>query len=83
MEMVKNNKLVLALVAAVLAGVAAFYANMNGDQKVEAPAADVAPVVVPADAVAAPAADVTVTAAPATPAAAPAADAATSAAEKK
>ena len=35
MEMIKNNKVVVAVVAALLAGVVAFLASKSGDEKVE------------------------------------------------
>jgi len=69
MEMIKNNKVVVAVVAALLAGVAAFLVGKGGDEKVEekADTAAEAEVVAPVDPAAAP----VVEAAPADPAAVP------------
>ena len=60
MEMIKNNKVVVAVVAALLAGVTAFLVSKGNDEKVEekADTAVEAEVVAPVDPAAAPAVEV-------------------------
>jgi preprotein translocase subunit SecF len=72
MEMIKNNKVVVAVVAVLLAGVTAFLVSKSSDEKVEekADTAAEAEVVAPVDPAAAPAVET----APVDPAAVPAAE---------